>query len=70
MSGIDRIARVQAANVQPSRASGSRVDATPARFMRVWAEMQAQTRASVAHVLRELAQVPREVPQGPSRERP
>ena len=44
--------------------------AAPARFMMVWAGLQPQTRASVAHVLRELAQVPREVPQGPSRERP
>ena len=36
----------------------------------VWAGMLPLTRASVAHVLRELAQVPREVAHGPGRERP
>ena len=38
--------------------------------MMVWAGLLAQTRASVAHVLRELAQVPREYAHGPWRERP
>ena len=38
--------------------------------MMVWAVLLALTRASVAHVLRELGQVPREVAHGPGRERP
>ena len=38
--------------------------------MMVWAVLLALTRASVAHVLRELGQEPREVAHGPGRERP
>ena len=56
--------------MQQSRASTFAKRAAPARFMMVWAELQPQTHASVAHVLRELAQVPREYAHGPWRERP
>ena len=52
------------------RASTFAKQAAPARFMMVWARLLTQTRASVAHVLRELAQVPREYAHGPWRERP
>ena len=70
MSGIDSHSRGQAVGRTQSRASMFAKRAAPARFMMVWAKLLAQTRASVAHVLRELAQVPREVAHGPWRERP
>ena len=70
MSGIDSHSRGQAVGLPQYRASTFAKRAAPARFMMVWAELQPQTHASVAHVLRELAQVPREYAHGPWRERP
>ena len=70
MSGIDGNARGQAVDWPQSRAEVLRVDATRARFMRLWAGMMAQTLASVAHVVLELGQVPHEAVSGHRRERP
>ena len=68
--GIDSHSRGQAVGRTQYRASVFAKRAAPARFMMVWAVLLALTRASVAHVLRELGQVPREVAHGPGRERP
>ena len=70
MSGIDRHSRGHSVEWTQYRASVLAKRAAPARFMMVWAVLLALTRASVAHVLRELGQVPREVAHGPGRERP
>ena len=70
LSGIDSHSRGQAVGMPQSRASMFAKRAAPARFMMVWTVLLALTRASVAHVLRELGQVPREDAHGPGRERP